>query len=528
MALPVLPLRVHQGLGLGSFLVGLVAGGQFAAAILSRAWAGRHADTHGPKHAVIAGLAIASVSGLIYFLSLSLVATPSASVGILLLGRALLGVGESFIITGGQSWALAILTVRNTSKALAWVGSAMFAAFAAGTPVGSALYARYGFGAIALTTLLLPLVTLLCVAPLRGVTSIPRVQAGFMKVLASVWFPGLGAAYTAFLDVALGFGTPALGFLADHAGLGSVFGVSMLAAIGSGNRDGPPEQVTGAAQVLRARVHVSAIVRGESQSMKLFIALLASSLTLMNWSIQAKEENTVAIPTIISRADIRAVAPALDKYTQERLLGEVWKRPGLNARDRSIVTVAALIARNQIELPYYLNLALDNGVRPSEISEIITHLAFYSGWPNAMSAVAAAKDVFAARKVSADQLSPTSEPLPLNEAAEADRAARVGQQFGADFPGIVQYTTDILFRDLWLRPGLAPRDRSLVTVAALIADGQVAQMPYHLNRAMDSGLTREQAGEVITHLAFYVGWPNAFSAMPVAKDVFEKRAKSSN
>jgi 4-carboxymuconolactone decarboxylase len=261
--------------------------------------------------------------------------------------------------------------------------------------------------------------------------------------------------------------------------------------------------------------------------MKLFTALLAS-LAFMSSSIQANEANTMARQTIISRADITAVAPALDKYTQERLLGEVWKRPGLNARDRSIVTVAALIARNQtIELPYYLNLALDNGVKPSEISEIITHLAFYSGWANAISAVAVAKDVFEARNVLGGQLSSTSGPLPLDEAAEADRATRVGQQFGAAFPGIVQYTTDILFRDLWLRPGLAPRDRSLVTVAALIATGQVAQMPYHLNRAMDNGLTREQAGEVITHLAFYVGWPNAFSAMPVAKDVFEKRAKSS-
>ena len=61
--------------------------------------------------------------------------------------------------------------------------------------------------------------------------------------------------------------------------------------------------------------------------------------------------------------------------------------------------------------------------------------------------------------------------------------------------------------------------------AALIASGQVAQIPYHLNRAMDNGLTQAQAGEVITHLAFYVGWPNAFSALPVAKDVFDKRSK---
>jgi 4-carboxymuconolactone decarboxylase len=223
--------------------------------------------------------------------------------------------------------------------------------------------------------------------------------------------------------------------------------------------------------------------------------------------------------------DMHVVAPALEKYTQDRLLGEVWKRPGLSARDRSVVTLAALIARNQtIEMAFYLNLALDNGVKPREISEIITHLAFYSGWANAMSAVAVAKDVFAARGIGADQLPAASpELLPLNEAAEADRAARVGQQFGEVAPGVVQYTTDILFRDLWLRPDLAPRDRSLVTVSALIAAGQVAQIPYHLNRAMDNGLTQPQAAEVITHLAFYVGWPNAMSALPVAKDVFEKR-----
>lgn len=225
--------------------------------------------------------------------------------------------------------------------------------------------------------------------------------------------------------------------------------------------------------------------------------------------------------------EVRSVAPALEKYTRDRLLGDVWKRPDLSPRDRSLVTVAALIARHQtIELPYYLNLALDNGVKPREISEIITHLAFYSGRANAMSAVTVARDVFARRKVGTDDL-PAASPalLPLDEAAEARRAEGVARQFGDAAPGLVQYTTDVLFRDLWLRPDLAPRDRSLVTVSALIASGQVAQIPFHLNRAMDNGLTQNQAGEVITHLAFYAGWPNAFSALPVAKDVFEKRPK---
>jgi 4-carboxymuconolactone decarboxylase len=222
--------------------------------------------------------------------------------------------------------------------------------------------------------------------------------------------------------------------------------------------------------------------------------------------------------------DITMVAPALEKYAQGPL-ADLWKRPGLTPRDRAIVTIAALIARNQrIEMPYYFNLALDNGVKPREISEIITHLAFYSGWENAMSAVAVAKDVFADRKIGIDQLPAASpSPLPLDKEAEAKRATNVEQQFGNIAPGVVQYTTDVLFRDLWLRPDLAPRDRSLVTVSALIASGQVGQITYHLNRAMDNGLTQTQAAEVVTHLAFYAGWPNAFSALPVVKDVFEKR-----
>lgn len=90
----------------------------------------------------------------------------------------------------------------------------------------------------------------------------------------------------------------------------------------------------------------------------------------------------------------------------------MWKRPGLAPRDRSVITLAALIARNQIvEMGHHINLALDNGVKPGEISEIITHLAFYSGWSNALAAVAVAKDVFVKRGIGADQLPPASGEL---------------------------------------------------------------------------------------------------------------------
>jgi len=229
----------------------------------------------------------------------------------------------------------------------------------------------------------------------------------------------------------------------------------------------------------------------------------------------------------LSVSDIQSVSPALGRYAQEDVLGDLWQRPQLSKRDRSIVTLSVLIARNQpLDLRHYVNVALDNGVTPAEVSEIITHLAFYSGWPNAMSAIAVTKDVFAGRGITADQL-PEASPqlLPLNEAAERDRATRVEQGTGPISPGLVKFTTDPLFLDLWQRPGLKPRDRSLVTVSSLIASGQSAQVTYHLNRAMDNGLTAEEAGEVVAHTAFYAGWPNAFSASTVVGEVLRSRAK---
>jgi 4-carboxymuconolactone decarboxylase len=247
-----------------------------------------------------------------------------------------------------------------------------------------------------------------------------------------------------------------------------------------------------------------------------------AAATLLSFGLLAPASSQVPTPS-----DAQAVAPALAQYTEQGPLGDVWKRPGLSPRDRSVVTLAVLIGKGQTaEMPFHLDLALANGVKPAEISELVTHLAFYSGWANATAAVPHVKEAFARRGIGADQL-PKASPasLPLNEAAEAARAKSVADSFGATSPGLVADTTNFLFKNLWLRPDLTPRDRSLVTVAALIANGQAGQLPYHLGRAMDNGLSKEQAGEVISHSAFYAGWPNAFSAMTVAKTVFEARGK---
>jgi MFS family permease len=194
VAMPVLPLHVHDGLGFGTFVVGLVAGSQFAASLVSRPWAGHYSDGRGAKRGVIAGLLAASVSGLLYLLSLSFSGSPLTSVMILLLGRALLGGAESFIITAAVSWGLALADPRNTGKVIAWVGSAMFAAFAIGAPTGSALYAAHGFAAIALATTAAPLGTLLLAALIPAVAPIKHARSSFAAVVGAVWVPGFGSA----------------------------------------------------------------------------------------------------------------------------------------------------------------------------------------------------------------------------------------------------------------------------------------------------------------------------------------------
>ncbi len=96
-----------------------------------------------------------------------------------------------------------------------------------------------------------------------------------------------------------------------------------------------------------------------------------------------------------------------------------------------------------------------------------------------------------------------------------------GQRAFGDFaPGLVHYTDQVLFDEVWERPGLSRRDRSLITVTALLVGGNVDQLRFHLPFAVQNGVTQEELIEAITHLAFYAGWPKAMSAMTIAKELF--------
>jgi 4-carboxymuconolactone decarboxylase len=104
--------------------------------------------------------------------------------------------------------------------------------------------------------------------------------------------------------------------------------------------------------------------------------------------------------------------------------------------------------------------------------------------------------------------------------ADAEGQTPAQKMIGDVAPKLVELTDDVLFGDIWERPGLSKRDRSLVTVAALVALYRSRELPSHLGRALENGVTNDELIELITYLAFYSGWPTAMSAMLAAKEVF--------
>jgi 4-carboxymuconolactone decarboxylase len=101
-----------------------------------------------------------------------------------------------------------------------------------------------------------------------------------------------------------------------------------------------------------------------------------------------------------------------------------------------------------------------------------------------------------------------------------DEPTAAREAFGDIAPALAEYTDKVLFGDVWRRPNLSPRDRSMITVAGLVALYRINELPFHLKTALEHGVTQDELIEVITHLAFYSGWPTANTAIQIARRVF--------
>lgn len=244
----------------------------------------------------------------------------------------------------------------------------------------------------------------------------------------------------------------------------------------------------------------------------------AAAALAMAVPVEAQDRASVA------PKNMQAIAPGLAGYTDDVLFGDVWRRGELSPRDRSMVTLSVLIATGKTaQISGHLGRGLTNGIKPSEVAGLVTQLAFYTGWPNAVSALNVVEEVFAERKIDMAGLRAIPSlgaPLPASDAA---RFGTVEREITPVAPKFAQLTNDVIFNDLWRRTDLAPRDRSLVTLAALAASGDTDQLAFHVQRGIENGLTRAQIVEAFTHLAFYAGWPKATAAIGVAGKVTAQR-----
>jgi len=231
------------------------------------------------------------------------------------------------------------------------------------------------------------------------------------------------------------------------------------------------------------------------------------------------EMPNAAAPAVVprmARPEIHAAAPALGWYTDHVLYHEVWNRAGLSRRDRSLVTVAALITGGRMaQLKGHIGRGLSNGVSPTEIVEVVTHLAFFAGWPNAMSAVPVMTQVFDEREVRVKDLqrtdtAPATSPNPVRPPSEP--LLRAGGPFSATMRAC---TSRPVVDELWNRTELAVRDRSLVTFASVVALGEFGDLAVYARRAREDGVQVGELCEAVAHLAFYVGWARACAAATV-------------
>lgn len=231
--LPVLPLHLHGTLGMDELVVGLVVGSQFAAALLSRAWAGNFADLRGTSRAVRLGLILSALSGVVYLLSLAFLVTPATSVWVLTAGRVLLALGESLLVTGAIGWGIGLVGPQNAGKVMAWIGTAIYGAYAVGAPLGVALNASRGFVGICAAVLVIPVLAFAAIARVPVLPPSAQRRTPFYTVLVAVSGPGLGLALCS-----VGFGVItafiALLFVSRHWGDASLaftaFGVAFIGA----------------------------------------------------------------------------------------------------------------------------------------------------------------------------------------------------------------------------------------------------------------------------------------------------------
>jgi len=191
LALPAIALYVKNILGFNNIYVGVAIGAQFVATLLTRNYAGMRADQFGARHTTRFGMICCGLSGLLYIASSHLQEQATIAFSLLILGRIILGFGESLILTGNLSWGMGLVGAENSGKVMSWNGMATYGALATSAPLGLWLYHLYGFQLAGTVTILLPMVASMLILGVPRVPVIAGKRAPFLTVIKKVWQPGL-------------------------------------------------------------------------------------------------------------------------------------------------------------------------------------------------------------------------------------------------------------------------------------------------------------------------------------------------